>query len=389
MSTPSNSIPGASGKRAGRFRVFWAQVTEGLQLQQLWSQFLSEAKASYDLYSREVDWEEIERTKRGGRRFWRAAWAVFHAMLMKLSPARRVLLLVAMVLLIVQPDIRGGRHEVAFQFGWVGTVILFVLLALELADRVTMKRDLEIAREIQQRLVPDRAPVVPGFDIAFATRPQNTVAGDYYDAFLRPLPGQSGAPPLLLIVADVAGKSVPAALLMATFQSSLRALSATDASLSGMVSGLDRYTRANNMDGLRFTTAFIAQINPRTREMQYTNAGHNDPILRRASGKIERLSTGGPPFGLPLFAENEVSYDSGRIQLQPGDLLIIFTDGLIEAVDDAGREFGEAKLVPILTGAPQESAAITLQRVMTAVNTYAGFARQHDDITCLVLRVDA
>jgi sigma-B regulation protein RsbU (phosphoserine phosphatase) len=269
MSAPSSSIPATPRKRHGRFRLFWERVTEGLELEQLWGQFWSDAKASYDLYSREVDWEEIGRTKRGGRRFWRAAWAVFQAMLMKLSPARRVLLLIAIVLLVVQPDVRGGRHEVAFQFGWVGTVTLFVLLALELADRVTMKRDLEIAREIQQRLVPEKAPVVPGFDIAFATRPQNTVAGDYYDAFLRPIPDPSGTQPLLIIVADVAGKSVPAALLMATFQSSLRALSATPASLDEMVSGFDRYTRANNMDGRRFTTAFVAQIDPPTHRCNY------------------------------------------------------------------------------------------------------------------------
>lgn len=389
MSAQSNSIPRAARKRAGRFRDFWARVTEGQKLQQLWGQFLSEAKAGYDLYSREVDWEEIERTRRGGRRFWRGAWAVFQAMLMKLSPARRVLLLIAIALLIIQPDIRGSHHQVGFHFGWLGTVILFLLLALELADRVTMKRDLEIAREIQQRLVPETPPAVPGFDIAFTTRPQNTVAGDYYDAFLRPLPGSNGVQALLIIVADVAGKGVPAALLMATFQSSLRALSATSASLPEVVSGLDRYTRANNMDGGRFTTAFIAEINPQTRELQYTNAGHNAPILRRANGQIERLSSGGPPFGVPLFAESEFSYDSGQVQLHPGDLLFIFTDGLIEAVDNAGREFSEGKLLPLVVTAPQEPAAATLERVMTEVNSYAGFARQHDDITCMVVRVYA
>jgi phosphoserine phosphatase RsbU/P len=187
-------------------RLFWERVTEGLELEQLWGQFLSEAKASYGLYSGEVDWAKIDRNTRGPRKYWQAAWAVFQAMLMKLSPARRVLLLAAIALLVVQP---GGKTEGSFQLGWLGTVILFVLLALELADRVTMKRDLEIAREIQQQLVPAVAPEVPGFDIAFATRPQNTVAGDYYDAFLRPFPDANGAQPLLIIVADVAGKSVP------------------------------------------------------------------------------------------------------------------------------------------------------------------------------------
>src|SRR5262249_56096930 len=122
----------------------------------------------------------------------------------------------------------------------VGVAILFILLAVELADRVTMKRDLEIAREIQEWLVPENPPEVPGLDIAFATRPQNTVAGDYFDAFVRPVPAAtSEAQPLLVAVADVAGKSIPAALLIATFQASLHTLTATSATLDEVVTNLD------------------------------------------------------------------------------------------------------------------------------------------------------
>jgi len=374
-----------------RFRIFWARVTEGLELEQLWGQFLSEAKASYGLYSRDVDWDEIGREKSKFKRIALSVWAMFQAMLMKLSPARRVLLLIAIVLLVVQPDFRSGNGKgFSIQFGGIGVLILFVLLAVELADRVTMKRDLEIAREIQQWLVPDRPPRVKGLDLAFATRPQNTVAGDYYDAFLRPLPPRnSSVSPLLVVVADVAGKSVPAALLMATFQASLRALTATPATLDEVVVGLDRYCRAHSLEGRRFTTAFLGEVNLETRELVYVNAGHNDPILRRASGQIEHLSIGGPPFGLPLFTETAVPYPSGRVQLQAGDLLFIFTDGLVEAIDDEGKEYGEARLVPCIQNAHLESADELLKRVMAEVNSFVGYARQHDDITCLVLRVNA
>jgi len=388
----TSAIPPADAERKGRRRLrsFWARVTEGLELQQLWGQFVAEAKSSYSLYSKDVDWEEIQREKSKLKRFVFGAWGLFQAMLMKLSPARRVLLLVAIVLLTFQVGSHSGEghNEVNFNLGGLGALILFVLLALELADRVTMKRDLEIAREIQQWLVPDHAPVVSGMDIAFATRPQNTVAGDYYDAFLRPtLPHDSATPPLLVVVADVAGKSVPAALLMATFQAGLRALSATPESLDEIVVGLDRYARAHSLEGRRFTTAFLAEINPETGEMRYVNAGHNSPILRRVTGQIERLETGGPPFGVPLFAEHEPAYPSARVQLNRGDLLVIFTDGVIEAVNDRGEEFGEARLIPGVQSAPNESASETLKRVMTQVNTFVGYARQHDDITCLVLRV--
>ena len=386
MSTTTSMPPGTGPRPQGRpLRSFWQRVTEGLAIDQLWGQFVSEAKASYGFYSKDVDWDDIRRERRKVKRFVRSVWAVFQAMLMKLSPARRVLLLIALVLIIVQPQFQWGHQQVGFQLQWLGAVILFVLLALELADRVTMKRDLEIAREIQQWLVPSHPPFVPGFDIAFATRPQNTVAGDYYDAFLRPVTGDQKSS-LLVVVADVAGKSVPAALLMATFQASLRALAATSESLDEIAAGLNRYARAHSLEGLRFTTAFLAEINPETREMRYINAGHNDPILRRTTGQVERLTMGGVPFGVPIEDDSDHTYTAGRVQLDIGDLLLVFTDGVIEAIDGSGQEFSEARLLPIVRSAPPESAADTVRRVMGEVNVFVGQARQHDDITCLALR---
>lgn len=382
--------PGKRSKGAIRhIRDFWARVTEGLKMGQLWGEFKSEAKSSYGLYSKDVDWEAIGREKSKIKRVLFAAWALFQALLMKLSPARRVLLIIALLLIVIHPNIRTGSGEGELNFEGIGATILFILLALELADRVTMKRDLEIAREIQQWLVPARAPEISGMDIAFATRPQNTVAGDYYDAFLRPLPATGASSPSLLIaVADVAGKSVPAALLMATFQASLRALAATSASLDEIVAGLERYARAHSLEGLRFTTAFLAEINLDTREMIYVNCGHNDPILRRASGQVERLTTGGPPLGLPSFTDNELPYMSGHTQLMPGDLLFVFTDGVVEAVNERGEEYREDRLLPCVNSSTG-SAADVLSRVMTDVNNFVGYARQHDDITALVLLVTA
>ncbi|HTA51666.1 MAG TPA: PP2C family protein-serine/threonine phosphatase [Candidatus Acidoferrum sp.] len=371
-----------------RFRDFWQRVTEGIELDVLGRQFLSEAKSSYRVYAKDVDWDEVGNA-RGPRRIFRTILALFQAMLMKLSPARRVLLLIAIALLLIQPDVRWGeKQEFSLHMGGFGVAILFILLAVELADRVTMKRDLEIAREIQQWLVPESAPKVDGIDIAFSTRPQNTVAGDYYDAFLRPVPPQSAAVgPLLVAVADVAGKSVPAALLMATFQASLRALAITPVPLGEIVDGLDRYCRAHSLDGRRFTTAFLAEIDLRTREMHYVNAGHNDPILLHVSGAIERLSAGGPPFGLPSFTDEPIAYASARVQLQPGDLLVIFTDGLVEAINDSEEEYRESRLLASIESAANESSEAMLKRIMAGVNAFAGAARQHDDITCLVLRV--
>lgn len=369
-----------------------------MEIEQLWGQLKAETKASYGLYSREVDWDAVKQHRRG-RRVVEAVWALFLSMLMKLTPARRVLLLVAMVLLMVQSEIRWGGGVASLRFGGLGALLLFLLLALELADRVTMKRDLEIAREIQGWLVPSKPPQVPGADIAFASRPQNTVAGDYYDAFLRPVPDgtatgartpdraqpeptPSEERPLLLVVADVAGKSVPAALLMATLQASLQTLAALAGSLADLVTGLNRYACAHSLGGLRFTTAFLAEWKSSSREIQYVNAGHNLPIVCHASGTIERLEAG----GLPLGIRTEAAYEQGRVTLGPGDLLIIFTDGVVEAVNEDGEEYGESRLVQQVSALRGETAGETLNRLMGDVDAFVGHARQHDDITCLVFK---
>jgi len=368
---------------------FWQRVTEGLETQVLWAQFMAEARASYSLYTREVDWGAFQGETRF-RRFLKIARALFWAMLMKLSPARRVFLLMALVLAFlgtVQVRSGGpGAHPPtggSNLFYWLPLAALVFLLALELADRVTMKRDLEIAREIQRWLVPEVPPRVPGADVAFVSRPANTVGGDYYDAFLRDAGNTSeAASRLLLVVADVAGKSVPAALLMATFQASLRSLAAAPTALTELVARINRYACAHSLGGRRFTTAFFAELDPSTRALTYVRAGHDVPVLRRAGGRLERLDAGDLPLGIDPGAH----YEDHAVTLAPGDLLLIFTDGLVEAVNEKEEEFGESRLLNALETTPEQSAEATLKRLVARVDAFTGAARQRDDITCLILR---
>jgi phosphoserine phosphatase RsbU/P len=231
--------------------------------------------------------------------------------------------------------------------------------------------------------MPAEAPSVPGVDIAFATRPANTVAGDYYDAFFRPAaPGEEAR--LLLVVADVAGKSIPAALLMATLQASLRTLAALPGSLLELVGRLNEYACAQNQGGSRFTTAFLAELEPTTGRLTWVNAGHNWPVLRHPSGQIERLETGGWPLGFAKGAR----YECGETTLAPNDLLLIFTDGLVEAENDREEEYGEPRMLETLAEA-RGSAREVLKQLMSSADAFVGLTRQHDDITCLVLRAFA
>jgi sigma-B regulation protein RsbU (phosphoserine phosphatase) len=369
-----------------RLQNFWRRVTEGLALSQLWSQFETEARASYRLYSRDVAAKTPEGLTNRGRHLHVVKeffWAVFE----KLSPARRVLLLAALILLMIpRSGMRyvgenGKEFAIEIDLHFWAALVLLLLLILEIADRVVMKRDLQIAREIQSWLLPGAPPQIPGLAIAYSTRPANTVAGDYYDVF--PRPGKTNEENrVVLAVADVAGKSIPAAMLMATFQASLKTLSTAQVALPELAANMNRYACTNSQGGLRFTTAFLAEYDPVLRRLVYINAGHNNPILRRASGQVERLDVGGLPFGIMP----DVSYQTGAVALAPGDWLVIFTDGLVEAENARAEDYGEARLLTAIEAAKSFSPAELLKRLMTELDLFVGNTPQHDDVTCMLLK---
>jgi phosphoserine phosphatase RsbU/P len=369
-----------------RLHAFWRRVTEGLEVSQLWSQFETEARASYRLYSKDVAAKTPEGLTDRGRRLHVVKeffWAVFE----KLSPARRVLLLLSLIFIVIPHSAfdytgEGGKvYSVEFDLHFWAALILLLLLILEIADRVVMKRDLQIAKEIQTWLLPGVPPQIPGLTVAYTTRPANTVAGDYYDVF--PRPGRTNTDNrVVLAVADVAGKSIPAAMLMATFQASLKTLSTAQVALPELASNMNRYACSNSQGGLRFTTAFLAEYDPAQRTVDYINAGHNNPILRRANGAIERLDVGGLPFGiLP-----EASFQAASVTLAPGDWLIIFTDGLVEAENARQEEYGEGRLLNTISAGSSDDPAAMLKRLMNELDLFVGNTPQHDDVTCMLLK---
>src|SRR5438309_7123523 len=358
----------------------WDQISEGREWDDLLKQFTRDARASYGFYGKDVNWEEIKQLPRWRRPF-RIAKGFFWALVMKLSPARRMILFGALVMLILSsPKVSFSRTFTSdVNLDAVAALLFLLLLSLELADKVTMKRDLEIAREIQSWLVPSEPPKVVGADIAFATRPQNSVAGDYYDAFY---PNPSALDRLMVVIADVAGKSVPAALLMATLQASLRTIVEENVPLVDLVARLNYYACAHSLNGLRFTTAVLCEYNPNSRRLNYVNAGHNAPILRRANGTLETLEAG----GLPLGIRPPTNYETASLELKPGDALIFFTDGVVEAFNGGGEEFGNARWLDAIRNLPDWDAQQTLQLLMKRVDEFVGVTRQSDDITCLVFR---
>ncbi len=361
-------------------RRFWRRVSDGMELNQLWKQFHADARSSYRLYSRDVDPLRTPGTGRG-RHVFQLAGQFFWAIVEKLSPARRVLLVVALVLLFLNVGGSGNLdgQRISFSFGgafW-GGLLLLALLILEVADRVVMKRDLQIAKEIQAWLLPPGPPNVPGLEIAFATKPANTVAGDYYDVFPR-----AASDSYLIAIADVAGKSVPAAMLMATFQASLKTLASTAGPLTELVGRMNVYACSNSQNGRRFTTAFLAEYSPATRELTYVNAGHNAPMLRRRTGAMERLQQGGVPLGI----QDGVLYEAGSVRLEGGDWLVIFTDGVTEAENARAQEYGEERLLTLVHSNTGLNPAALLNGIMADVDGFEGEAPQHDDVTLMLLK---
>ncbi len=369
-----------------RLHNFWRRVTDGLEVSQLWSQFESEARASYRLYSKDVAAKTPDGLTDRGRHIHvikEFFWAVFE----KLSPARRVLLLLALILLIIPhsgfryTDQAGKVYAYEFNLQFWGGLLLLLLLVLEIADRVVMKRDLQIAKEIQTWLLPGAPPQIPGLAIAYSTRPANTVAGDYYDVF--PRPGKTNAENrVVLAVADVAGKSIPAAMLMATFQASLKTLSTAQVALPELAANMNRYACTNSQGGLRFTTAFLAEYDAVNRTLDYINAGHNNPMLRRTSGLIERLDVGGLPFGIMP----DLKYESAQVTLAPGDWLVIFTDGLVEAENAKQNEYGEGRLLNAIEANRSVEPSELLKRLMSELDLFVGNTPQHDDVTCMLIK---
>jgi serine phosphatase RsbU (regulator of sigma subunit) len=375
--------PTVASTPKSKARQFWQRVSEGMAINELWSQLAKDARSSYRFYSAGLEGLQEEPSRR--RRTWRMAKALFWAILEKLTPARRVLVLLGLILLFLPAGSYSGgeNHLEIHEFDlhvWGGLLLLLVLL-LELADRVVMKRDLEIAKDIQAWLLPGAPLQIPGYQIAYMTRPANTVAGDYYDVILRP--GRTPADDrILFVVADVAGKSIPAAMLMATFQASLRTLSTSGVGLADLVAGVNCYACSTSQGGVRFTTAFLAELDPATGNVTYVNAGHNVPILRKKSGLVERLEAGGIPIG--IFSE--APYQMGSTRIESGDWLVIFTDGVVEAENSKEEEYGEPRLLRLIDRCAALAPAELLRSLLLELDGFVGNTPQHDDITGLLLK---
>jgi len=246
-----------------------------------------------------------------------------------------------------------------------------------LSELERKKAELRIAHDIQMSFLPERLPEVPGFELAARSIPAKEVGGDFYDAI--PLPGGRTA----LVIADVAGKGVPAALFMALSRTVLRANTLVPRSASEAVSEANTLIAQDAKSGM-FVTLFYTVADPGKKTLTYVNAGHNPPLLFRAGGGRPTALKG---TGIILGVMPEADYGEETIHLASGDLVLFYTDGVTEAINPSEEQFGEERLIETVAGALDLPAAEIVERVRDAVMAFSGDEPQFDDLTLMVLRV--
>ena len=381
---------------AGRTKTFFDQYTSDLKSSDLERLFTRDTAEAYHYFTRHIDRQRLEAAP------WYRRWPeqiriVFHAFTMRLSPARRVLYgvsviaaLLGLILLfrgfarvtlllfpfwitVPMPQWAEGALWLALAF-----IALNLLILMEVADRLSLKGDLEIARDIQLAMLPGGMQRAGDAVVCGVTRPANTVGGDFYDV----VPLADGR--LVLALGDVAGKGSPAALLMALLLAMLRTLVDEGLETARLIERLNAQVVRHSPPS-RFITLFFGIYDPSTGALQFVNAGHLPPLLRRANGTFERVGEleGG---GLALGMFEGATYATSQITVAPGDLIVFFSDGITEAENAAGQAFDEAGLQSVVALRAEEDPETLGRAILQVVEAHAGNLRLADDLTALVLK---
>ncbi len=242
-------------------------------------------------------------------------------------------------------------------------------------ERERMERELELATEIQQRLQPSAPPQIEGYELQGISFACYEIGGDYYDFIPKP------DDRMLIALGDVSGKGTAAALLMSSLHAAIHAQTVAKSTLSETVTAVNQYL-AYNTPANRFITFFMAELDPETGELTYINAGHNPPIVARKDGQVEELESGGFPLGIMPTADFEL----GETKLSPGEGIVVFSDGVSEAENAEGEEFGMERLVKVVKSNLQRSASGIRDKIESSLSSFTKTAPANDDITLVIVK---
>jgi sigma-B regulation protein RsbU (phosphoserine phosphatase) len=333
-------------------------------------------------FTREIDFETL-RLLPWWKRYPALAWQIFLALAHRLNPPRRIAFAVATFSFLIgflhlfsfsSPSDAIQQRITIFAGGtlwfFIGGGLFMLLLLMELRDKLDLKGDLEIAREIQSGLVPSQPFQKGSIAIDCFMRPANTVGGDYHDII------ELSANRVAVVIGDVSGKGMPAALLMALVQGSLRTLIAAGLRGPELIAKLNDYLVAS-FPANRLVTLFYSELDTLTGDLQYVNAGHNPPFLARSGGTLERLD----PTAMVLGVEVSMSPEAGTAVLQAGDHLLLYTDGISEAFNEREEEYGEQRMVEFLRKNAALNHEALIEGMIRDVLQFCGTSRLTDDMT--------
>ena len=385
-----------------RWQTFVDTYTKDLTADDLQRLFTRDAKDAYHFFTRHLDPDSLKHLP-WHKRALAHTRAVFMAFTMKLSPARRMVYAASLFFAIIGLfnlfrgigiirvatlpfGVSVGTPSPLFENGTFALLTAFLLMnllvLLEVADRLSLKNDLEIAREIQQAMLPAGLYTAPGIETVGLSRPANTVGGDFYDVIKL----DDGR--VVVAVGDVAGKGSPAALLMALLLAMMRTLVDEKLEPAALVTRLNVQV-SRHAPGTRFITLFYAVFDPGLGTLKFVNAGHTLPLLLRngadGSGRdatCERLSEGGIALG--MFEHS--TYTAGQVTIQPDELVAIYSDGITEAEDPQGQPFDEAGLEAALRANRDQDVTAIGSAVVRAVERHTDNTKFADDLTILLLR---
>jgi serine phosphatase RsbU (regulator of sigma subunit) len=380
---------------ADRAREWFDTYTRDLSVEDFQRLFTHDTADAYRFFTRGLDDDQLAALP-WWKRIPLRIRQVFVAFTLRLPPARRALYVGALVIAFLGiiklfrgfalvdvpfgiPFLQVALLMPVWASGTLALIIAFVLLnflvLLEVAERLSLKGELEIAREIQLAMLPRGTARIGDVDICGVTRPANTVGGDFYDV----LPLGDGR--IILTVGDVAGKGSPAALLMALLLAVLRTLVDEELEASALVERLNVQI-CRHSPSSRFITLFYGVYSPSSGALTYVNAGQNPPLIRRADGRYERL--GGTGVALGMFGQSK--FGAVDTHIAPGDLLVLYSDGITEAEDPDGRPFEESGLEQVIESGVDESPAQLNVRILKAVERHSKSSRFGDDLTILILK---
>jgi phosphoserine phosphatase RsbU/P len=298
------------------------------------------------------------------------------SLFLKLTPIRRILLVIGIVLLIVPRNIGYQGDSVQFETNFVvlGGVTLLFILMLELKDKLLARNELEAGRAVQHALMPERNPSVPGWSIWLFTRTANEVGGDLIDF------QQLGTDRFGISLADVSGKGLSAALLTAKLQSTLRAIAPDVNSLSELGTKINKIFYRDSLRNM-FASLVYVELKSDAGAIRLLNAGHFPPILLKDS-KIEEMQKGDPGIGIMP----DVKYAEHHLELQKGDLLLIYSDGLIDAKNEAGEFYSAHRLFQLLPALSVYPADEVGRQIIGEINRFVGTAKIYDDLSLVIIK---